>query len=116
MPTMKFREAIRDGTLELMRAHPEVFLVGVGLVDPKGVFGTIAGTIEEFGLDRVVEGPLAEQMLTGMAMGAATFGMRPILIHHRVDFTLYTMDQIVNHMAKYRYMFPQSYKLPMVVR
>jgi pyruvate dehydrogenase E1 component beta subunit len=55
-------------------------------------------------------------MLTGLALGSAAAGLRPVLIHHRVDFTLLTMDQIVNHLAKYRYMFPQSYRLPVVIR
>jgi acetoin:2,6-dichlorophenolindophenol oxidoreductase subunit beta len=116
MPKMKFGEAIRDATFELMRSNPDVFLVGVGLVDPKAVFATIAGALDEFGHDRVIEGPLAEQMLTGMAFSAATLGLRPILIHHRMDFTLLTMDQIVNHLAKWKYMFPQTYKVPIVIR
>ncbi len=116
MPVMKLREAVKDATFELMRQHPEVFLIGVGVLDPRGVFGTIAGSAQEFGTERVVEGPLAEQMLTGVAMGAAMHGLRPILVHHRVDFMLLTMDQIVNHLAKYRYMFPRAYKLPIVIR
>ncbi len=116
MPLMKFTEAIRDAYRETMLAHPEVFLVGVGIIDPKAVFGTLNGLLKEFGTDRVVEGPLAEQMLTGFSFGAALEGMRPVLIHHRVDFLPLTMDQIVNHIAKWRYMFGNQQTVPLVIR
>ena len=116
MPVLKFREAIHEAYVETMRAHPEVFLLGVGIIDPKAVFGTLNGIREEFGDDRFVEGPLAEQMLTGMAFGAATHGMRPVLIHHRVDFLPLTMDQIVSHAAKWRFMFGNQQTVPMVIR
>lgn len=116
MPVMKFYEAIQDAYLQTMRMNPEVYLVGVGLIDPKAVFGTVKGLLEEFGEDRIVEGPLAEQMLTGFAFASATLGMRPVLIHHRVDFLPLTMDQIVNHCAKWSYMFGGQQKVPMVIR
>jgi pyruvate/2-oxoglutarate/acetoin dehydrogenase E1 component len=107
MPIMKFTEAIQDAYLQTMRAHPDVFLVGVGLIDPKAVFGTLEGLYKEFGDDRIVEGPLAEQMLTGLTFGAATNGLRPVLIHHRVDFLPLTFDQIANHMAKCSLCYPR---------
>ena len=116
MPIMKFTEAMRDAYVETMRAYPEVFLVGVGLMDPKAVFGTLNGLLEEFGEERVVEGPLAEQMLTGLTFSAATLGLRPVLIHHRVDFLPLTFDQIANHMAKWSYMFGAQQKVSCVVR
>lgn len=113
---MKFREAVRDATLLAMESDPRVFLIGVGIIDPRAVWGTIAGALEKFGGDRVVEGPLSENALTGMCVGAATFGMRPVLIHHRIDFTLLTMDQLINHAAKWRAMFGRQQTVPMVVR
>lgn len=113
---MKFTEAIQDAYVQTMRAHPEVFLVGVGLIDPKAVFGTLNGIHKEFGDERVVEGPLAEQMLTGFTFSTATLGLRPILIHHRVDFLPLTFDQIANHMAKWSYMFNGQQKVSCVVR
>src|SRR5580693_9448489 len=93
---LKFREAVRDATLVAMERDPSVFLIGVGIVDPRAVWGTLSGLLERFGPDRVIEGPLAENVLTGMCVGAATLGMRPVLVHHRIDFTMLTMDQIVN--------------------
>ena len=64
----------------------------------------------------MVEGPLAEQMLTGFTFAAATLGLRPVLIHHRVDFLPLTFDQIANHMAKWTYMFNNQQKVSCVVR
>jgi pyruvate dehydrogenase E1 component beta subunit len=113
---MKFREAVRSATLQAMERDERVFLIGVGLIDPRAVWGTLTGALERFGPDRVVEGPLSELALTGISVGAATMGMRPVLIHHRIDFTLLTMDQIVNHAAKWRAMFGRQQHVPLVIR
>jgi pyruvate/2-oxoglutarate/acetoin dehydrogenase E1 component len=99
-----------------MREDDSVYLLGVGITDPKAVWGTVTGLFDEFGPDRFVEGPLAEQMLTGMAFSSALLGMKPVLIHHRIDFTPLTMDQIVNHCAKWRYMFGNQQTVPLVIR
>lgn len=116
MAKMKFTEAIRDAYDTAMTLDPNVFLVGVGLIDPKAVFGTLQGLLEKYGSDRVVEGPLAEQMLTGMAFGAALTGLKPVLIHHRVDFLPLTFDQIASHMAKWKFMFGNQQSVPCVIR
>jgi pyruvate dehydrogenase E1 component beta subunit len=113
---MKFREAVRDATIQAMERDPRVFLIGVGIIDPRAVWGTIAGALERFGPDRVVEGPLAENALTGVCVGSAALGMRPILIHHRIDFVLLTMDQLINHAAKWKPMFGGQQSVPMVIR
>src|SRR5262249_54942187 len=63
---MKFREAIRDATLQALEQDPSVFLIGVGITESRAVWGTLAGALERYGPDRVVEGPLAENALTGM--------------------------------------------------
>lgn len=112
----KFREAVRAATMQALEADPSVFLIGVGIIDPRAVWGTISGALQKFGPNRVVEGPLSENALTGICVGAATLGMRPVLIHHRVDFTMLTMDQIINHAAKWRAMFGWQQTVPMVVR
>jgi len=113
---MKFREAVRDATIQALERDPSVFLIGVGIVDPRAVWGTLTGALDKFGPDRVIEGPLAENALTGVCVGAATLGMRPILVHHRIDFLLLTMDQLINHAAKWRPMFGEQQTVPMVVR
>ena len=113
---MKFREAVHEATIQAMEGDPNLFLIGVGIIDPRAVWGTLAGALEKFGPDRVVEGPLSENALTGICIGAATMGMRPLLIHHRIDFVMLTMDQLFNHAAKWRAMFGRQQTVPMVVR
>jgi pyruvate dehydrogenase E1 component beta subunit len=113
---MRFREAVRDATIQAMEADPGVVLIGVGVIDPRAVWGTLAGALEKFGPDRVIEGPLAENALTGICIGAATWGLRPVLVHHRIDFAMLAMDQIVNHAAKWTAMFGRQQTVPMVVR
>jgi pyruvate/2-oxoglutarate/acetoin dehydrogenase E1 component len=109
-------EAIKDAQYQLMKKHPEIFLIGVGICDPNAVYKTIDGFLEEFGEDRIIEGPIAEQMLTGFCFGASANKYRPILIHHRMDFILLSLDQIINHMAKYPYMFGGQQRFPLVIR
>jgi pyruvate dehydrogenase E1 component beta subunit len=113
---IKFREAIREAHRQTMHHDDSVYLLGVGITDPKAVWQTVEGLYDEFGPDRFVEGPLAEQMLTGVAFSSALLGLRPVLIHHRIDFLPLTMDQIVNHCAKWRYMFGNQQSVPLVIR
>ncbi len=113
---MKFKEAVRNATLQAMEADPSVFLIGVGIIDPRAVWGTLAGVLERFGPDRVVEGPLSEDALTGMSLGAATLGLKPVLIHHRMDFVMLSMNQLINHAAHWRAMFGGQMQVPLVVR
>lgn len=113
---MKFREAVHSATLLAMEADPAVFLIGVGITSPRSVWATLEGAIEKFGPDRVVEGPLAEEALTGMCLGAAAQGMRPILVHHRMDFVMLSINQIVNHAAHWRSMFGGRMRMPLVIR
>ena len=113
---MKFREAIHDATMIALERDPSVFLIGVGIIDPRAVWGTLTGALKKFGTDRVVEGPLSEDALTGMSIGAATMGLKPILIHHRMDFVLLTINQLFNHAAKWPAMFGHQQSVPMVVR
>jgi pyruvate/2-oxoglutarate/acetoin dehydrogenase E1 component len=109
-------EAVRLGTAEAMAADPRVIVMGLGVPDPKGVFGTTVGLQREFGSDRVFDIPCAENALTGIAIGAALGGRRPILTHQRVDFALLSVEQIVNQAAKWRYMFGGQMHVPMVIR
>jgi pyruvate dehydrogenase E1 component beta subunit len=99
-----------------MDRDPSVFLIGVGIIDPRAVWGTLSGALKRFGRDRVIEGPLSEEALTGICVGAATLGMRPLLVHHRIDFVMLTMNQLINHAAKWRQMFGGQQTVPMVVR
>jgi pyruvate dehydrogenase E1 component beta subunit len=90
--------------------------MGVGVDDPKGIFGTTRGAFEQFGGDRVFDTPLSEAALTGMGVGAAMRGFHPLLVHARNDFLLLALDQIVNNAAKWRYMCGGKLKVPLTIR
>lgn len=109
-------DAIREGTAQAMRAYERVFVMGEGATDPKGVFGTTSGLVQEFGPNRVMEMPVAENGWTGIAIGAALCGQRPILVHQRVEFSLLAMEQLVNNAAKIHYVSGGRHRAPLVVR
>ncbi|MBI3955826.1 alpha-ketoacid dehydrogenase subunit beta [Candidatus Gottesmanbacteria bacterium] len=118
---MKKREityaaAIREAFDIALARDERVFLVGEGIPDPKGAFGTTTGLQETYGPSRVMDMPVAENGMTGVVIGAALGGMRPVLTHMRVDFSLLSMDQIVNTAAKWYFMFGQKQSVPIVIR
>ena len=110
-----YAEALREAQAQLLEAFPEVFLIGEGIDDVGGVFGSTLGLHERFP-GRVLDSPVSENAITGACAGAAMSGMRPILIHMRGDFLLMSMDQIVNHVAKLRYMGNGRVSVPLVIR
>lgn len=109
-------EALLEAQTQLLESDPSVFLVGEGLHEPGGVFGSVAGLCQRFGTDRVMDSPLAENGMTGIAVGAALAGMTPLFIHMRMDFLPMCMDQIVNHAAKWHYMTGGRVKVPLIIR
>lgn len=111
-----YKDAIREATAQLLSADPAVFVIGEGVDDAGGVFGTTKGLHEEFGAKRVMDSPLAENGITGVCVGAAAAGMKPILVHMRVDFLPISLDQIMNHAAKWHYMFGGRLNIPLVIR
>jgi len=113
---LKYREAIDEATRQAMAKDERIFVMGVGVADPKGIFGTTRGAFEQFGDSRVLETPLSEAALTGMAVGAGLRGFHALLVHARNDFLLLTMDQIVNNAAKWRYMCGGKLKVPLTIR
>ncbi len=113
---MTYREALHIAMRDALRLHPHCVILGQGVDDHKGTFGSTAGLAEEFGRDRVMDTPLAEEGLTGIAIGAALNGLYPIVTHIRADFALLAMNQIVNLAAKYRYMFGGRFQVPMLIR
>lgn len=113
---LTYREAILEATAQMLEADKSVFVMGEGVDDASGVFGTTKGLTDRFGKDRVMDTPLAENGLTGIAVGAAIAGMHPIFVHMRVDFTPLTMDQIINHASKWHYMFGGKLSCPLVIR
>lgn len=113
---VSYQNAIREAQLQLLEKDDRVFLMGEGIDDPGGIFGTTVGLAEKFGKNRIMDIPIAENGLTGVAIGAAVAGMRPIFIHMRMDFLPMCMDQIINHAAKWNYMTGGQINVPLVIR
>lgn len=111
-----FAEAINDALMVAMAQDSSVICYGLGVDDPKGVFGTTLGLQEQFGPERVFDMPTSENGMTGIAIGAALSGLRPVMTHQRLDFALLSMDQLVNNAAKWHYMFGSQRSVPIVVR
>ena len=113
---ISYREALREAQMQMLQKDESVFMLGEGIDDPGGIFGTTVGLCEKFGKDRVMDIPIAENGMTGIAIGAAIAGMKPIFIHMRMDFLPMCMDQIINHAAKFNYMTGGKINVPLVVR
>ena len=111
-----FAEAIREATVQAMEKDDTVLALGLGVTDPKGVFGTTLGLKERFGEERAYDIPVSENAVTGICVGLAISGFRPILSHQRADFMLMSMDQIINNVAKWNYMFGGQDSVPLVIR
>lgn len=111
-----FAEAINEATTTAMENDPSVICYGLGVDDPKGVFGTTLGLRDRFGPERVFDTPTSENAMTGIAIGAALNGIRPVVTHQRLDFFLLAMDQLVNNAAKWHYMFGGHNSVPITIR
>jgi len=116
MRKIKFSEAILEATDYCMGIDPTVFIIGLGVPDPGGIFGTTKGLQEKYGKERVMDMPLSENCMTGVITGASLNGFRPILTHQRVEFSLLSIDQIVNQAAKWYYMNAGQQNVPIVIR
>lgn len=109
-------EAIREAIDQAMADDERLMVIGEGVPDPKGVFGTTIGLREKYGSRRVFDMPVSENSMTGMCLGAALRGLKVIMTHQRVDFSLYAFEQIVNNVAKWNFMFQQNQDVPFVIR
>jgi pyruvate dehydrogenase E1 component beta subunit len=112
---ISYSDATREALAQALSIDERVFIMGQGVDDPSGMFGTTRDLHREFGSDRVFDTPLAETALTGVAAGAAMAGMRPIYFHNRPDFLYLALDQIANHAAKWSYMFAGQVCVPLVI-
>lgn len=113
---MTYAEAVRDALAIAMGADSNVICYALGIDDPKGTFGTTLGLKERFGASRVFDTPTSENAMTGIGIGAALNGIRPVMTHQRLDFFLLAMDQLVNNAAKWRYMFGGQGSVPITIR
>ena len=113
---LSYVDAIREATDQEMERDPSVVVFGLDVDDPKAIQGTTRGLVEKYGPERVFGTPLSEDGMTGVAIGMAFAGLRPIHIHIRMDFLMLAMNQLINVAAKSRYMYGGQLQVPLVVR
>lgn len=113
---IKYVEAINEAFHQIMESDDGVLVLGVGVNSPWYVGRSMSGLYERFGQERVIDPPVAENGITGIAIGAALAGMRPVVVHPRMDFMYLAMDQIVNHAASWHYMFGGRVNVPVTIR
>jgi pyruvate/2-oxoglutarate/acetoin dehydrogenase E1 component len=113
---LTFAQAVREALAEEMRRDPNVCIMGEDVAEAGTPFKVLSGLVEEFGKDRVLDTPISEAGFTGLAVGAAMTGLRPVVDIMFGDFITLTMDQMVNQAAKVHYMSGGKWKVPMVMR
>jgi pyruvate/2-oxoglutarate/acetoin dehydrogenase E1 component len=116
MSIKTYARAIKDVIAEEMRRDENVFIMGEDIAEQGGIFGCTRGLVDEFGKKRVRNTPISEAGFIGAGLGAACAGMRPIVELMYMDFTFVSMDQILNQVAKTRYVFGGKAKIPLVIR
>ncbi len=116
MRELSYANAIKEATDFCLEVDQSVLVIGLGVPDPKGIFGTTTGLQDKYGVDRVMDMPLAENGMTGVVIGASLNGYRPILTHQRVEFALLSIEQLVNQAAKWFYMNAGQQNVPIVIR
>lgn len=112
---IEYSLAICEALDHALTVDPNVFVMGQDVDAAGGMFGTTNGLHQKHGAHRCFDTPLAESAMTGVAVGAAMGGMRPVYLHNRPDFFFLTMDQLINHASKWHYMFAGAMNVPLVV-
>ena len=116
MSNKTYAMAVRDTLLSEMKRDDKVFVMGEDVQVLGGVFGCTRGLADELGVDRCFNTPISEAEMIGAGLGAACAGMRPVVELMYMDFTLVAMDQIINQVAKTRYIFGGKARIPLVIR
>lgn len=115
-PEIGYGDALNQGLRQAMDLSEKVIVLGQLVDYAPGVFGSTSGLVERFGRERVRDFPVSESAMTATGIGAAIAGFRPVLVHHRLDFMLYSMDAMVNWMALWRFKSNAQCSLPVVIR
>ena len=113
---LRYGEAILEGFEHLLSRYPEVFVIGQGLWSPWYVGNSMTDLDKKFGKHRIIDTPVSELACTGAGVGAALAGMRPIVVHPRIDFMLYAMDAVVHQAAKWSHMIGGQAHPSVVIR
>ena len=112
---ISYREAVNEALKQEMRRDDRIFVAGIDLAERGDVFGVTQGVLTEFGPRRIMDTPISENAITGLAIGAASQGLRPVISMMFIDFIGVCFDQIINQMAKMKYMFGGKATLPITV-
>ncbi|MFC2007782.1 alpha-ketoacid dehydrogenase subunit beta [Chloroflexota bacterium] len=112
---ISYAQSINETFHQLMESDKRVFLIGQGVTSPWYVGNTTVGLIDRFGPQRIIDTPVSENGITGVAVGAALAAMRPVIVHPRMDFMYYAMDQIANQAANWYYMFGGQVSVPLTI-
>ena len=112
---LSYSLAINEAFHQMMALDKTVFLIGQGVKSPWYAGNTTKGLLKRFGSERVIDTPVSENAITGAAVGAALVGMRPVVVHPRMDFMMYAMDPIINEAANWHYMFGGRSSVPVVI-
>ena len=115
MRRISYVQAINETLHEVMTKDKRVFIIGQGITSPWYVGATTVGLINRFGSERIIDSPVSENGVAGVAIGAALAGMHPILVHPRMDFMYYAMDQIANHAANWYCMLGEQLSVPLTI-
>jgi pyruvate dehydrogenase E1 component beta subunit len=113
---LTYGEAVKEALAEEMRRDSRVFMLGEDIAEAGTTFKVLVGLVDEFGPQRIIDSPISEAGITGLGVGAAMTGMRPVIDIMFGDFTTLTMDQMVNQAAKIHYMSGGKLKVPLVLR
>jgi acetoin:2,6-dichlorophenolindophenol oxidoreductase subunit beta len=116
MRSLTYAQAIREAHAQMLGRDPRVFVIGQGLWSPWYAGSSLEDLDREFGRDRILDSPVSENAVTGLAVGAALAGMRPIVFHPRMDFMLLAIDPIVNQAANWSFLFAGQVSVPLVIR
>ena len=116
MPEIFYTQAIRDALRDELTRDERVILLGEDIAGYGGAFRVTRGLLEEFGPERIRNTPICENSIVGAAVGAAMMGMRPVVEIMFMDFITLAVDQVLNHAAKFRFMFGEQVRLPLVIR
>lgn len=112
---LQYSLALNEALHQMMESDPSVFLIGQGVKSPWYVGNTAQGLLERFGEARVIDTPVSENAVTGAAVGAAIAGMKPVVVHPRMDFMFYAFDPIINEAANWFYMNGGKASVPVVI-
>lgn len=117
MRELKYSQALSEGLVQAMDRDPGIFVTGIAVDYPSGIFGSTIEANKRFGPERIFDAPAMENALTGIAIGAAAMGKRPVIVHPRNDFMFLAFDQLINLAAKWKYMYAgNAGTVPIVVR